>query len=286
MLYEVITACSVGRLALLAGEFQRVALSATVEPFETAARFAAGSRLVRAPDGSARYEPRTMAVVAPPAAKRYELSVAWPAARPLARPPTAGPDDREADEPSGRYDAIADDLAERLARERSTVVFADSRRRAERLAAMLNERSGDGTAWAHHGSLSKDVRKAVEARLKAGRLRCVVATGTLELGIDVGAIDLVALAGSPQRADQLLQRAGRSGHRVGLASRAVVYPFHGLDLLAAAAAVGALELHPVRCRPLKSRAGMRTWKIPAYSLEDVITSYSIHYTKLYECSNH
>ncbi|MCP5452836.1 MAG: DEAD/DEAH box helicase [Spirochaetaceae bacterium] len=232
-------ACSVGRLALLAGEFQRVALSATVEPFETAARFAAGSRLVRAPDGSVRYEPRTMAVVAPPAAKRYELSVAWPAARPLARPPTAGPDDREADEPSGRYDAIADDLAERLARERSTVVFADSRRRAERLAAMLNERSGDGTAWAHHGSLSKDVRKAVEARLKAGRLRCVVATGTLELGIDVGAIGLVALAGSPQRADQLLQRAGRSGHRVGLASRAVVYPFHGLDLLAAAAAVGA-----------------------------------------------
>ena len=242
-------ACSVGRLALLAGEFQRVALSATVEPFDEAARFAAGSRLVRGPDGLARYEPRTMAVVAPPASKRYELSVAWPAAPLRVRPPSAGPDDRETDEPSGRYDAIADELAERLGRERSTVVFADSRRRAERLAAMLNERSGDGTAWAHHGSLSKDVRKAVESRLKAGRLRCVVATGTLELGIDVGAIDLVALAGSPQRADQLLQRAGRSGHRVGLASRAVLYPFHGLDLLAAAAAVGAAldrDIDPIR----------------------------------------
>ncbi|HOZ72561.1 MAG TPA: helicase-related protein, partial [Spirochaetales bacterium] len=247
-------ACSVGRLALFAGEFQRVALSATVEPFDVAARFAAGSRLERGPDGAARYEPRAMAVVAPPASKRYELSVAWPAAPLRVRPPTAGPDERETDdrmidEPAGRYDAIADELAERLERERSTIVFADSRRRAERLAAMLNERSGDGTAWAHHGSLSKDVRKAVEARLKDGRLRCVVATSTLELGIDVGAIDLVALAGSPQRADQLLQRAGRSGHRVGLTSRAVVYPFHGLDLLAAAAAVGAAldrDIDPMR----------------------------------------
>ncbi len=242
-------ACSVGRLALLAGEFQRVALSATVKPFEEAARFVGGERLSRLPDGSASYEPRPVTVVSPPAAKRYELSVEWPDAPIGVRPPTAGPDDREPDEPTGRYDAIVGDLAGRIARERSTIVFADSRRRAERLAAMLNERSGDGTAWAHHGSLSKDVRKAVETRLKEGRLRCVVATGTLELGIDVGAVDLVAMAGSPSRADQLLQRAGRAGHGVGLSSRAVVYPFHGLDLLAAAASVGAAlerDIDPVR----------------------------------------
>jgi ATP-dependent Lhr-like helicase len=242
-------ACSAGRLALLAGEFQRVALSATVRPFEEAARFVGGARLTRSPDGTASYEPRPVCVVAPPADKRYELSVAWPAAPIGIRPPTAGPDDREADEPAGRYDAVVGDLAERIAHERSTIVFADSRRRTERLAAMLNERSGEGTAWAHHGSLSKDVRKAVETRLKEGRLRCVVATGTLELGIDVGAVDLVAMAGAPSRADQLLQRAGRAGHGVGLSSRAVVYPFHGLDLLAAAAAVGAAlerDIDPVR----------------------------------------
>jgi ATP-dependent Lhr-like helicase len=242
-------ACAVGRLALLAGEFQRVALSATVRPFGTAARFVGASRLVRAPDGTASWEPRQVRVVAPASIKRYEFTVAWPPAPLLVRPPSAGPDDRETDEPSGRYEAIVGDLAHRIAAERSTVVFSDSRRRVERLAAMLNEKAGEGTAWAHHGSLSKDVRKAVETRLKEGRLRCVVATGTLELGIDVGAVDLVAMAGSPARADQALQRAGRSGHGVGLASRAVIYPFHGLDLLCAAAAVGAAldgDVDPVR----------------------------------------
>ncbi|MBU1079945.1 MAG: DEAD/DEAH box helicase, partial [Spirochaetes bacterium] len=261
-------ACSVGRLALVAGEFQRVALSATVRPFEEAARFVGGRRLVRGAGGedgagglpgvrlegrAARFEPRAVAVVAPPASKRYELSVAWPAAPIRVRPPSAGPGESEPDEATGRYDAVVSDLAERIAGERATIVFADSRRRTERLAAMLNEACGEGTAWAHHGSLSRDVRKAVETRLKEGRLRCVVATGTLELGIDVGSVDLVAMAGAPARADQLLQRAGRAGHGVGLASRAVVYPFHGLDLLAAAAAVGAAleadidEVRPPRC---------------------------------------
>jgi len=242
-------ACAVGRLALLAGEFQRVALSATVKPFSGAANFVAGRRLARAPDGTAGYEPRKISIVVPESYKKYELSVAWPAPTIRMRPPTASPDERETDEPAGRYDAITNDLAGRIAAERSTIVFADSRRRTERLAAMLNERSGEGTAWAHHGSLAKDVRKAVETRLKEGRLRCVVATGTLELGIDVGAVDLVAMAGSPQRADQLLQRAGRAGHGVGMTSRAVIYPFHGLDLLAAAASVGAAlesDIDPVK----------------------------------------
>lgn len=242
-------ACAVGRLALIAGEFQRVALSATVKPFREAANFVAGCRLVRAPDGTAWYEPRKISIVVPESCKKYDLSVAWPGSTIRMGPPTAGPDERETDEPGGRYDAITDDLAGRIAGERSTIVFADSRRRTETLAAMLNERSGEGTAWAHHGSLAKDVRKAVETRLKEGRLRCVVATGTLELGIDVGAVDLVALAGSPQRADQLLQRAGRAGHGVGQTSRAIIYPFHGLDLLAAAASVGAAlkaDIDPVK----------------------------------------
>lgn len=242
-------ACSVGRLALIAGEFQRVALSATVRPFEEAARFVGGSRLVRGPGGVASYEARPVATVSPPSCKRYDLSVAWPPAALPARTPTAGWDDRETEKPAGRYDAIVGDLAARIGNERSTIVFTDSRRRAERLAAMLNERSGEGMAWAHHGSLSKDVRKAVERRLREGRLKCVVATGTLELGIDVGAVDMVAVAGSPARADQLLQRAGRAGHGVGLTSRAIIYPFHGIDLLASAAAVGAaldFDIDPVR----------------------------------------
>lgn len=222
-------ASSVGRLVSIAGEFQRVALSATLKPFDEAARFVGAARLVRGEDGKAGYEPRPVAVVAPRTDKRYELSVAWPDTPPGDEEPGSG----------GRYAAIVADLSKRLGGESSTLVFTDSRRRAERLASMLNERCGEGAAFTHHGSLSKELRKAVEAGLKEGRLRCVVATGSLELGIDVGAIDLVVLAGTPARTDQLLQRAGRAGHGVGLASRAIIYPFHGLDLLASAAALGA-----------------------------------------------
>lgn len=243
-----ILACSVGRLASIAGEFQRVALSATVKPFDRAASFVGGRRLVRGADGRAEYEERRVAVIAPASAKRYEFEVAWPPPRMGLYPTAPGGRPGGADgmaggdgssEPAGRYGAIAADLASRLADGRSVVAFVDSRRRAERLASMINGLAGEGSAWAHHGSLSREVRSAVEARLKKGLLKCVVATGTLELGIDVGTIDLVALAGTPARADQVLQRAGRAGHGVGLPSKAVLYPFHGLDLLAAAAAVGA-----------------------------------------------
>ena len=122
---------------------------------------------------------------------------------------------------------------------RPTIVFTDSRRRAERLATLINELGGEGTAWAHHGSLSREVRHAVEERLRRGELACVVATGTLELGIDIGSVAQVVLAGTPARADQVLQRVGRAGHAVGQTSTGVFYPFHGMDLLQAAAAVGA-----------------------------------------------
>jgi ATP-dependent Lhr-like helicase len=243
-------ACSVGRLVALAGEFQRVALSATVKPFEAAAGFVGGQRLVQASgstmaDEPAVYEPRPVAIVAARADKRYELSVEWPPEIMVSR---EVPGSTEAGEPgqegipAGRYTALATDLIKGLDRGRQggrpTIVFTDSRRRAERLAALLNELGGEGTAWAHHGSLSREVRHAVEERLRRGELPCVVATGTLELGIDIGSVEEVALAGTPSRTDQVLQRVGRAGHSVGRASTGVFYPFHGMDLLQAAAAVG------------------------------------------------
>ena len=262
-------ACSVGRLVALAGEFQRVALSATVKPFEAAAAFVGGQRLVRASDGTtadglAVFEPRQVAIVAARADKRYKLSVEWPpeftASDRLGTAGEAGPEGI----PAGRYTAMAAALIKGLGEGpgvddedtghiddqvagrdegrqggRPTIVFTDSRRRAERLAAMLNEMGGEGTAWAHHGSLSREVRHAVEERLRRGELPCVVATGTLELGIDIGSVAQVALAGTPSRADQVLQRIGRAGHGVGQTSSGVFYPFHGMDLLQAAAAVGA-----------------------------------------------
>jgi ATP-dependent Lhr-like helicase len=106
------------------------------------------------------------------------------------------------------------------------------------MAFLLNERVGEGTAYAHHGSLAREARLVVEERFKAGELRCVVATASLELGIDIGGVDEVILAGAPPEINAVLQRAGRSGHGVGFVSRAVVYPFHGMDLLVSAAVVG------------------------------------------------
>lgn len=278
-------ACSVGRLVALAGEFQRVALSATVKPFEAAAEFVGGRRLVRASNDHAAealavYEPRKVAIVVARTDKRYELSVEWPPESVISGgipgavqsvvPGVAGFDGQDGQDgiPAGRYSAISAALVAGLEHKpasgtreglgtkagggagtgemgadgevgRPTIVFTDSRRRAERLAAMLNELGGDGTAWAHHGSLSREVRLAVEERLRRGELPCVVATGTLELGIDIGSVEQVALAGTPSRADQVLQRVGRAGHSVGQSSKGVFYPFHGMDLLQAAAAVGA-----------------------------------------------
>jgi ATP-dependent Lhr-like helicase len=257
-------ACSMGRLALLAGEYQRVGLSATVADYEATAAYLGAYRLIRtggeasgvdgrADEGAladadaerclASYEPRPVSIVAPPAEKVYELAVVWPPAAIRVAAPGAPRGEAFGDgpAPASRYDAVVRDLAARLKGERGVIAFADSRRRAERIAALLNEQAGEGTAWAHHGSLAKDLRRAVERRLKEGSLPCVVATSSLELGIDVGTVSLVALAGAPARADQALQRLGRAGHAVGAASRGVLYPFHGSDLLASAAVALAVR---------------------------------------------
>ncbi|HOX18378.1 MAG TPA: helicase-related protein, partial [Spirochaetales bacterium] len=235
-------AAALGRLALLAGEFRRVALSATVSPVEEAARFVAGFRLERLPDGTAAYGVRRMEVVAPPSEKRIEFAVDWPES-PL-RMPVPGAagsagggaaDGADRSAAGTRLAALADEVIARTKRNRSTLVFVDSRRRAESLARMINDRGGEGLAWAHHGSLAKEARRAVERRLKEGRLACVVATASLELGIDIGSVDEVVLAGTPPGAAQALQRIGRSGHAVGAASRGLLLPLHPMDLLRAAA---------------------------------------------------
>ncbi len=232
-------AAALGRLASLAGEFRRVALSATVSPVEEAVRFAAGFRLARQPDGTAAYEERRMEVVAPPSEKRIEFAVDWPESPVrVSLPGAAGGGAADgADRSAGgtRLAAVADEVIARTKRNRSTLVFVDSRRRAESLARMVNDRGGEGLAWAHHGSLAKEARRAVERRLKEGRLACVVATASLELGIDIGSVDEVVLAGTPPGAAQTLQRVGRSGHAVGAASRGLLLPLHPMDLLRAAA---------------------------------------------------
>src|SRR5262249_30854884 len=110
-----------------------------------------------------------------------------------------------------------------------------SRRLAERLSAALNETAGEEIALAHHGSIAKETRLAIEDRLKRGELPAIVATSSLELGLDIGAVDLVVQIEAPPSVASGLQRIGRAGHTVGAVSRGVVFPKYRGDLLAAAA---------------------------------------------------
>ncbi|MDR1625745.1 MAG: DEAD/DEAH box helicase [Spirochaetia bacterium] len=223
-------ACQIARLSLLAGEFQRVALSATVSPPEAAAFFVGGVEALR----GGGFRKRPVSVVAPPVEKRVDFTVAFPSLRGDGAAPSEF-------SPSERYAAVIEAIAGAMGRSRSVLVFTGSRRRAERIAFLLNERFGKTLAFAHHGALSKELRRSVETRLAEGRLPCVVATGSLELGIDIGEIDEVVLAGCPEKVSQAVQRIGRSGHGVGQTSRGLLLPFHGLDLLAGAALASALR---------------------------------------------
>jgi ATP-dependent Lhr-like helicase len=222
--------CQVDRLALIAGEFQRVSLSATIHPPEGAAEIVGG---LKALDGG--YEKRRVSIIAPPMEKQIDLVIDFP-------PDPA--ESRKPDRYGKRYTVLVNTILERIAINSgagATLVFTDSRRRAERIAFLLNEAAGETLAFTHHGSLSREVRREVEAGLSSGRLPCVVATSSLELGIDIGRIAEVILAGSPASSTGALQRIGRSGHGVGLVSRGRLLSFHGLDLLVAAALGAAIR---------------------------------------------
>ncbi len=140
------------------------------------------------------------------------------------------------------WPALYPELLELVHAHHSTIVFVNSRRMAERLALRLNELSDEPVARAHHGSLSREARTEVEEALKAGTLPCIVATSSLELGIDMGAVDLVVQVSSPGSVASGLQRVGRAGHSVGAPSRGRIYPrFRGELVEAAAVARGMLE---------------------------------------------
>ncbi len=199
-------ALSLERLDLLTGrDVQRVALSATVQPVEKVAAFLGGDRDV--------------VVVAPRTGKSWDLQVTTP---PLNDP----------------WPQVEKEILDAILRTRSTLVFANSRRAAEKLTARLNELwldtgSGEDLARAHHGSVSKHVRAEIEDALKAGRLRAVVATSSLELGIDMGAIDQVIQISAPLSTSSALQRFGRAGHQVGATSQGRLHTLHRGELAAA-----------------------------------------------------
>ncbi|RFU84498.1 ATP-dependent helicase [Streptomyces triticagri] len=258
---------------LLPRPARRIGLSATVRPVDEVARFLSPRRRVE--------------IVQPPSGKEFDLSVVVPVedlgelgGSPASDAP--GTDDGQAERPS-IWPHVEERIADLVQAHRSTIVFANSRRVAERLCNRLNEiayeratgeampedhapsevmaQSGAARgappvlARAHHGSVSKEQRAQVEEDLKAGRLPAVVATSSLELGIDMGAVDLVVQVESPPSVASGLQRVGRAGHQVGAVSTGVVFPKYRGDLVQSAVVTermrdGAIEALRVPANPL------------------------------------
>ncbi len=244
-------ALSLERLAALTDVApQRIGLSATQRPLEAIGAFLVGS----GPD-------REVQVVDAGERKRLELEVIVPV-EDMTRlgeeleldeqpgGPAAAPDGRRSIWPS-----IHPKLLELIRAHRSTLVFVNSRRLAERLAARLNELAGEELVRAHHGSIAREQRLEIEESLKAGRLPALVATSSLELGIDMGAIDLVIQIEAPPSVAAGLQRIGRAGHQVGAPSNGKIFPKYRGDLLEAAVVVrrmldGAIEETRIPRNPL------------------------------------
>ncbi len=146
-------------------------------------------------------------------------------------------------------------ILELIRAHRSTIIFCNSRRLAERLAQRLNELAGEELVRAHHGSIAREQRLSIEDDLKSGRLPAIVATSSLELGIDMGAVDLVIQVESPTSVARGLQRIGRAGHQVDAPSRGVIFPKYRGDLLEAAVVAermhaGAIETTEIPRNPL------------------------------------
>ena len=153
------------------------------------------------------------------------------------------------------WPAIHPAILELIRAHRSTIVFVNSRRLAERLAQRLNELAGEELVRAHHGSIAREQRLAIEEELKSGRLPALVATSSLELGIDMGAVDLVIQVESPTSVARGLQRVGRAGHQVGAPSKGVIFPKYRGDLLECAVVTrrmheGAIETTEIPRNPL------------------------------------
>ncbi len=288
---------AVERLVPICGEFQRIALSATVRPLEVVARFVGGYRM-RGSGKTVVYEERPVSIIRVLQGKQYAISVcaaaeadpvaakANPTAAEAAKAgaeakPTAAeaePAAVEAAEAGGKtadkttgnvatgdtaaggtaprgtipginangpgmrtgpdvvWDTHAAAFLKQISAHRSTLLFVNSRKTSERVARVINERAGDLVAYSHHGSLSREIRLAVEDRLKKGELKAIVATSSLELGIDIGDLDQVILIQTPPTLSAAVQRIGRAGHKVGEVSRGLMYPLFGTEYILAAVA--------------------------------------------------
>ncbi len=208
---------AVERVCRLSGEFQRIAISATIRPLDRIADFVGGYKQT----GSG-YEKRDVETIESRSSKNLQIAVRFPDYDKI-----RNGDDSIWEEMCGEFKTI-------IKSSKSTLIFVNSRRLAEKLTLILNRGEEEIIAYAHHGSLSKELRFLIEKRLKAGELSAIVATSSLEMGIDIGELERVILVQTPFSIASSVQRIGRSGHSVGDTSKGVLFPTHGMDLLNAA----------------------------------------------------
>jgi len=201
----------------------RIGLSATQKPIEEVARFLVGTHNLE-PDGSPRCK-----IIDTGHVRKLDLAIEVPNS-PL-----------ESLMSNEVWEEIYDRLAQMIRQHRTTLVFVNTRRMAERVARHLGERLGDENVTSHHGSLAREIRLAAEQRLKSGELSALVATASLELGIDIGAVDLVVQIGSTRAISTLLQRIGRSNHTVSGFPKGRIFPLSRDELVECAALIDSVR---------------------------------------------
>jgi ATP-dependent Lhr-like helicase len=253
---------------------QRIGLSATQRPLDLIARFLGGAgagREVTVVDAGTR-KPLELQVVVP-----IEDMTSPGDVLPLDEQPGGPATNPEAR--SSIWPAIHPRILELIRAHRSTIIFTNSRRLAERLAQRLNDLAGEELVRAHHGSIAREQRLAIEEELKAGRVPALVATSSLELGIDMGAVDLVIQVESPTSVARGLQRVGRAGHQVGAPSKGVIFPKYRGDLLEAAVVSkrmheGAIEATTLPRNPLDVLAQqlVAMTVMDAWSVDDLLAT--------------
>ncbi|MGD2089658.1 MAG: DEAD/DEAH box helicase [Candidatus Aminicenantes bacterium] len=222
---------AVERLVPLCGEFQRISLSATVKPLDKVADFIGGYQLKEL-DNTFEYKKRRVSVVRSHMQKKYHIQVNFPGKEEKKR--------REQLPPEVWWPILMEEWRKIMNQNYSTLFFANSRRMVEKVTRLINESEGE-RVYSHHGSLSKEIRSVVEKRFKDGELSAIIATSSLELGIDIGSVDEVVLIQVPYSIASAIQRIGRSGHGVGEVSMGRFYPLHSRDLVEAAVVAANID---------------------------------------------
>src|SRR3954462_15494407 len=265
-------AVTLERLIEQAGrDVQRVGLSATQNPLEEVGRFMVGPS-------------RRCTVVDTGVRKPLDLKIHVPVesmVEPEQLDIELEPFHRQEATRKSIWPAMYPELLKLVKEHRSTLIFVNTRRAAERLALRLNELAGEPLARAHHGSLAREERVVVEEQLKAGELPCLVATSSLELGIDMGAVDLVLQVESPKSVTAGLQRIGRAGHNVGDVSKGRIFPKFRADLLECAVVAqrmreGKIETTVVPHNPLDVLAQQIVAIAASAGEEDPVSVDALH----------